>query len=190
MGSEITVTAEQVEGIISRSNITVNTLLGKCTVVTAELPNGFILVEDSACVDPANYNEETGKEICLQRIRNKVWELEGYKLQSQVANGLSINVSVKDTSAVKEMLEVMEGLTMVTSYLISTADKEVVEIVPELVPNEQLKKMLQEIIIKLDVKKQETPLGEFTKQTTQVKDHSLFKNEYMGEWVEAKNTEV
>ncbi len=177
-----TVTPEQVEGIISNSNISVSTILGKCTVVTAELPNGFIIVEDSACVDPANYNEEIGKEICLQRIRNKVWELEGYKLQSRAA-GLSINVSVTDTDVFKDVLEVLEGLTVVTSYLISTADKEVVDIVPELVPNEQLKKMLQEIITKLDVKKQETPLGEFTKQTTQVKDPSLFKNEHMNKWL-------
>lgn len=188
MGSEITVTPEQVEGIISNSNINVSTILGKCTVVTAELPNGFILVEDSACVDPANYNEEIGKEICMQRIRNKVWELEGYKLQSKVS-GLSIEVSVTDTDVFKDVLEVLEGLAVVTSYLISTADKEVVDIVPELVPNEQLKKMLQEIINKLDVKKQETPLGEFTKQTTQVRTPVAFKKEYLGEWVETKNTE-
>jgi len=166
----------------------VSTILGKCTVVTAELPNGFILVEDSACVDPANYNEEIGKEICMQRIRNKVWELEGYKLQSKVS-GLSIEVSVTDTDVFKDVLEVLEGLAVVTSYLISTADKEVVDIVPELVPNENVKKMLQEIITKLDVKNRETLMGEFTKQTTQEVDPKFFKNHYMGKFVESENTE-
>lgn len=189
MGSKVTVTPEQVEDIISNSNITVNTILDKCTVVTAELPNGFIIVEHSACVDPANYNEAIGKEICLQRIKNKIWELEGYKLQSRAA-GLSINVSVTDTELFKDALEVLEGLTVVTSYLISTADKQVVDIVPELVPNEKLKKMLQEIIIKLDEKKQETSLGEFTKQTTQEKDAALFENHHIGKFLEPENTEV
>lgn len=85
MGSKVTVTPGQVEGIISNSNIITNTILGKCTVVTAELPNGFIIVEHSACVDPANYNEELGKEICLGRIKNKIWELEGYRLQCAIS---------------------------------------------------------------------------------------------------------
>jgi hypothetical protein len=87
------VTQAQINEILSNSQIEVQTLFDKTTVVTAKLPNGFIIVESSSCVDPANYCETLGKDICLKRIENKVWELEGYKLQSVVATlqGCSTN---------------------------------------------------------------------------------------------------
>lgn len=47
------------------------------------LRNGFILTESSACVDPANYDTELGKRLCLQHIENRLWELEGYALQKR-----------------------------------------------------------------------------------------------------------
>jgi hypothetical protein len=79
--SNNTVTEEQVDKIFNQSLVDYSTLFGKCVVVTAKLPNGFIIVEYSACVDPANFSEEIGAEICVSRIKNKIWELEGYLLQ-------------------------------------------------------------------------------------------------------------
>jgi hypothetical protein len=60
------------------------TLGGKTTVVRAILVNGFELVESSACVDPENYSEEIGAEICLERIKDKIWFLLGFLLQCGV----------------------------------------------------------------------------------------------------------
>ena len=51
----------------------------------ATLPNGFIIVESSSCVDPANYNQSLGEQICMDKIVGKIWYLEGYKLQSELA---------------------------------------------------------------------------------------------------------
>lgn len=79
-----TVTMEQIEEIIINSNITVETVFDKCTVVTCKLPNGFVIVESSACVSPENYDEKTGAEICMDKIISKVWELEGYRLQEEL----------------------------------------------------------------------------------------------------------
>lgn len=79
-----TVTEEQIENLLNNSEIEVRTIFYKCTVVAVKLPNGFILTESSACVDPLNYNEEIGKDICLERIKDKLWELEGYRLQCEV----------------------------------------------------------------------------------------------------------
>lgn len=53
----------------------------KTTVVTGTLINGFEMVEGSPCVDPANYNEEIGAKICVERMRNKTWMLLGFVLQ-------------------------------------------------------------------------------------------------------------
>ena len=64
--------------ILSKSKFCVTSMFGKCTVVACQLPNGFVIVESSSCVDPENYDEEIGTEICMNRIRDKVVELETY----------------------------------------------------------------------------------------------------------------
>lgn len=54
------------------------------TYVTVRMKNGFTLRESTTCVDPANYNEEIGKKICLKRIEEKIWNLLGYVLQENL----------------------------------------------------------------------------------------------------------
>ncbi len=81
---ENTVTQKMVDNIFSQSEKKVYTVFDKCTIVSVKLENGFVLTESSACVDLANYNEEIGKEICFERIKNKIWELEGYRLQCKI----------------------------------------------------------------------------------------------------------
>ena len=79
-----TVTQERIDEIMENSEFIFQTIFDKCTVVACRLPNGFVIVESSACVDPDNYNEEMGVEICSRRIEDKLWELEAYKLQSEL----------------------------------------------------------------------------------------------------------
>lgn len=62
------------------------TLGDKTTIVRATLWNGFEIVEASSCVSPANYNEYIGESICLGKIRDKVWMLLGFLLQTAVSN--------------------------------------------------------------------------------------------------------
>lgn len=81
---ENTVTQKMVDDIFSKAEKNVFTIFDKCTIVCVKLENGFVLTESSACVDPVNYNEEIGKEICFERIKNRIWELEGYKLQCRI----------------------------------------------------------------------------------------------------------
>lgn len=54
------------------------------TFVEVRMKNGFTVRESTTCVDPANYNEEIGKEICLKRIEDKIWLLLGYALQEKL----------------------------------------------------------------------------------------------------------
>lgn len=84
--SDIKITKERIDALLGEADIRTLTLFGKCTVVTAKLKNGFILTADSACVDPANYDKRKGERICLEHIANKLWELEGYRLQWDVFN--------------------------------------------------------------------------------------------------------
>ena len=65
------------------------TVFDKCTVVACKLQNGFVLVEYSACISPENHDPEIGERNCRDKIINKLWELEGYRLQTEVAKWLA-----------------------------------------------------------------------------------------------------
>lgn len=82
----VSITEEHIKSIIDNSEFKTFTVFDKCTVVVCKLPNGFVITESSACVSPENYDMETGKIICLNKIVDKVWELEGYKLQDKVGD--------------------------------------------------------------------------------------------------------
>lgn len=79
-----TVSPEHIEEIINNSKVIESTVFDKCTVVSVQLPNGFVITESSASVSPKNYDENTGIENCMMRIIDKVWELEGYRLQCEL----------------------------------------------------------------------------------------------------------
>lgn len=81
--SEIKVTQEQINSIMSSSKIEDVKIGGKTTVVVCTTKSGFVIVESSSCVDPENYDHEIGKEICIERIKNELWKFEGYKLQCE-----------------------------------------------------------------------------------------------------------
>ena len=76
------VSQKMVDEFISKTEVT--TMGEKTTVVRAVLRNGFEIVESSSCVSPENYDEELGAEICLEKIRDKVWFLLGFLLQTAV----------------------------------------------------------------------------------------------------------
>lgn len=56
----------------------------KTTVCMLTLANGFEVVGTASCVDPEQYDHSKGCNIARQRAVDKVWELEGYKLQSKL----------------------------------------------------------------------------------------------------------
>lgn len=79
-----TVTQSVIDELMESCDIAVTTAFDKCTIVACKLPNGFVIVESSSCVDPANYDEDMGVDICMKNIEKKLWELEGYLLQNQL----------------------------------------------------------------------------------------------------------
>ena len=79
--STVRVTPEQIEEILNTATITDMKIGTKTTLVHVVPTSGFDIIETSSCVDPENYDHDLGKKICLERIKNKLWMLEGYKLQ-------------------------------------------------------------------------------------------------------------
>lgn len=80
------ISQSMVDNFIARTEV--QTLGEKTTVVRAVLKNGFELVESSSCVSAENYDEAMGAEICMKKIKNKVWMLLGFLLQTAV-NGVN-----------------------------------------------------------------------------------------------------
>ncbi len=82
VGENNTITQKNVDDFIVSKEV--KTMGEKTTVVRAILANGFEIVESSSCVDKKNYSKEMGAEICMERIKNKVWSLLGFLLQTAV----------------------------------------------------------------------------------------------------------
>lgn len=77
------ITQSYIDNLIRESQISVKTVFAKCTVVAVQLKNGFVIVESNDCIDPLSYNEAQGMAICMEKIKNRLRELEGYRLQNE-----------------------------------------------------------------------------------------------------------
>jgi hypothetical protein len=55
------------------------------TVAIMRLQNGYAVLGQSACADPANFNEELGRKFAREDALRKVWALEGYLLRQRLA---------------------------------------------------------------------------------------------------------
>ena len=80
--SEISISQKMVDDFIKETYV--STIGDKTTLVRVVLINGFEIVESSACVDKENYDESIGAEICLDKIKGKIWSLLGFLLQTAV----------------------------------------------------------------------------------------------------------
>lgn len=81
-----TVTQEHIDRLFRESDKSETVSFGKCLILSIQLINGFVITESSACVDTMNFDREIGFEICEKKIKNKLWELEGYELQNELYN--------------------------------------------------------------------------------------------------------
>lgn len=119
----ITVTKEDV--LANMQDVIVRTVIEfdkPCTYVTVRMKNGFTLRESTTCVDPANYNEEIGKEICLRKIEDKVWFLLGYALQDKHP----INQTFKDRLVIEQQ-DLAEKLSKLCAFVDTPKFEEVVK---------------------------------------------------------------
>ncbi len=74
-------TQNDIDRMVDASEVHVQTLGEKTTLVRVVLPTGFELVETAAFVTPADYSEEYGAQICMKKIKDSLWFLMGFTLQ-------------------------------------------------------------------------------------------------------------
>lgn len=87
------VSKERIEEVLNSAKLTVKTIADKCTLVTCELKNGFILTQSSGAISKENYSEDIGKTECVKKIKDELWKLEGYHLANLIAEKKLENLS-------------------------------------------------------------------------------------------------
>lgn len=78
------ITQEMVDKVLAEADIRDEKWWDNLTVVSVKLKNGWTITQTSACVDPANYDHELGKRICLEKIEDEVWKLLGWSLNDDM----------------------------------------------------------------------------------------------------------
>jgi hypothetical protein len=61
--------------------------LEQLTFCVLVLKNGFTVVGQSACADPANYQQDLGERIARSDAEGKIWVLLGYELKTELDKG-------------------------------------------------------------------------------------------------------
>ncbi len=77
-------TPEAIDAVIVDKTFTVLPS-GKVMVCEVTLVNGFTVRGEASVISKANFRQEIGEEISFINARSKIWELEGYLLQSKLA---------------------------------------------------------------------------------------------------------
>jgi hypothetical protein len=91
-------------------------LMTFCVLV---LKNGFTVTGQSACADPANYNEEIGQRIAKSDAIGKIWPLLGFALREDIHR----EQELLDGRAIKESLgwDVFVGTKVIHAIPMSRA---------------------------------------------------------------------
>lgn len=79
----------------------------KTSVCQMTLINGFEIFTASSCVDPADFDAETGNKFAYEKAIDKVWELEGYLLQEN--NYLQIDANEHLCNSIEQSTNINEG---------------------------------------------------------------------------------
>lgn len=84
------VTEEELEANIVKTTFFNHGLLTLCVL---DLKNGFMVVGESACASPENYNKEIGERLAFSDAKKKIWPLMGYALRERLAEEAALLAS-------------------------------------------------------------------------------------------------
>ena len=75
------ITEEEVDYMVENAeDIQFYHFQGTTTIVCLlTLENGFSIVGSGACINMADFDQNMGEEIALNKAKEQIWELEGYR---------------------------------------------------------------------------------------------------------------
>lgn len=85
MPNDNRVTQEQIEDLLNSAETQEHVFWNKELVVSYRLSNGFTVTGRGACVDPANFDPEIGRQVARRQVEDQLWQLEGYRKQLELA---------------------------------------------------------------------------------------------------------
>lgn len=91
------ITEKHIKSLLDNAETQEVVFWNKELVVSFKLESGFTVLGRGVCVDPANFNLEVGRKVARENAENKLWELEGYRLQLILA-GLISELAPKNQS--------------------------------------------------------------------------------------------
>jgi len=83
------VTQEEISALMNAAETQEHTFWGKEIIVSYKFPCGFTIAGRSACVDPANFNLEIGRQLARKDAESQLWRLEGYRKQLEMADAIN-----------------------------------------------------------------------------------------------------
>jgi len=78
------ITLEHITKLVDKAESQEHVFWDKELVVSYKLYNGFTVLGRSACVDPANFVLEKGRQVARDNAISQLWQLEGYLLQEDL----------------------------------------------------------------------------------------------------------
>lgn len=81
------VTLEQIEALVASESYSVHNMV--LTVCVLTLTNGFMVVGESACASPENFNAVLGQKFAREHAIRQIWRLEGYALRDRLHRGVA-----------------------------------------------------------------------------------------------------
>jgi len=82
------VTSEQIKKLLDTAETQESIFWNKEVVVSYKLTSGFTILGRGACVDPANFNIEIGRQVAREQAEDQLLQLEGYLLQNKLIGKL------------------------------------------------------------------------------------------------------
>lgn len=79
-----TVTEAHLESIIQNEEYVV--FGGRMTICVLTTKSGFMVIGESSCVHPKQFNKEIGQRYAREQAFDRLWQLEGYLLRNQLHN--------------------------------------------------------------------------------------------------------
>jgi len=67
------------EALISQSQLDVHTPHEKTLILTAKLPNGYEVTVSSSTVDPVDFDDDVGMDVCMEKLKDKVIDLLAFQ---------------------------------------------------------------------------------------------------------------
>lgn len=60
--------------------------LHRLTICILTLRNGFTVIGENACADPANFDDGIGRRLAREKAVEKLWPLLGFRLRDRLAS--------------------------------------------------------------------------------------------------------